>query len=186
MTENSPVNECGAGWQEAAQRLREYLQALGIQASKDQNRILSAVLERAAMKFEEDRGLSAVAVAMNEFRTMVEEWIAGLTGGRKQAANGELLACLFATEALEKWPEAFLADEIPAGFREALQSCDLRAAPQLQVASMVPQPFANPLEDVKLPRPLEELAKELAPYVSKVFSFMSVGIFFGWTWFNFP
>jgi len=47
--------------------------------------------------------------------------------------------------ALENWPTAFLAEEVPAELQRAMLRSKVRAVPELQISSMVPEPFDNPL-----------------------------------------
>ncbi len=162
---------------EARARLRAYLRALQVADEEQQERIVANILQRAVMRREASPGESLTALAMDEVRQLSEQWFGILLAGHERIAVTGLVS-LFAIDAAEKWPSAFLADEIPADFYRALRECDVRAAPDLQVSRMVPQPFANPLEEaIKLPSPLGALAKDLAPFVSKVFTTVLAGCF---------
>jgi len=72
---------------------------------------------------------------------------------------------LFVIDATQKWPAAFLAEEIPLDFQRALRHCEVNAAPDLKVSRMVPQPFESPLSDINLPTALGELTKNLSPSI---------------------
>ena len=88
---------------------------------------------------------------MEEFRADMERWLE-----RNLAPCGRVsVAALSALDTPAQWAASFLAEDIPLDFQCALQDCKVRAVPDLQVASMVPQPFDNPLRDaLNLPVPL--------------------------------
>lgn len=153
-----------AEWAEAEARVRSYLQALELTDRERQEFIVKAVLQRAAAKREENPGANPTALAMEEIHSVSEQWIQSLLANTERPAARGFIS-LFAIDAPKKWPEAFLADVVPADFRRALCECEISAAPDLKVTRMVPQPFDNLLGDLNLPNALGELTKNLSPSV---------------------
>ena len=170
MNSFCPTSGSEAEWKEARARLGAYLRALHLANEDQQERIISVVLQQAAVKHAQNLVESPTALAMNEIRDISEQWFAKLSeSGERNCTMGFVL--LFATDATKKWPAAFLATEIPADCQHALKESWVRAAPDLKFSSMVPQPFENPLQDaLTLPAPLAELAKDKAPFLAKVFA----------------
>ncbi len=118
------------------------------------------------------------ALVMNEMRELSEQWLEKVTPPSERTADRGLVS-LFAIDAGEKWPAVFLAEEVPADFRQTLRECEVRAAPDLMVSRMVPQPFESPLGDLSLPGALGQLTKDLSPsLVAKVTAFILSGIAF--------
>ena len=100
--------------------------------------------------------------------------------GARGAATG-LVSCL-AIDGFEKWPAAFLAEQVPADFRRALQKSAVRAAPDLSLSRMVPQPFESPLSDLNLPTALAQLTKDMSPsLVARVIAFIFSGFAIWWS-----
>jgi hypothetical protein len=158
-------------WEEARYRLQAYLRALQLTNPEQQERIISRVLRVAGAKQAEQPGTWPTSLAMNEVRELSERWFGKLLATQERASITGMVA-LFALDAPKKWPAVFLAEEIPEDFQRAVRECAARAAPDLKVSSMVPQPFENPLPDVNLPRPLVELTKDLVPLATKLFTLL--------------
>jgi hypothetical protein len=178
MNSFSPENDVEPEWREARCRVEAYLRALDFSDCEQQQRIISVVLQRAVAKHAQTPGESPTVLAMNEICDLLEQWFQKVMQPPGHAsATG--FAPLFAIDATQKWPAAFLADEVPADFRQILRECEVRAAPDLRVSRMVPQPFDSPLGDMNLPGALGQLTKDLSPsLVAKVTAFIVSGIAF--------
>jgi hypothetical protein len=164
MSDLNAANDKSAEWQEAEARVRAYLQALQVVEREEQDRIIALVLSRSAVLQMEHPNDSPLSLAMREIRTLAEQWLGQLLVHDERAAVTGFVY-LFALDATQKWPTAFLADEIPQDFRQALQTCEVNAAPNLRVSTMVPQPFESPLQDINLVSGLGQLTKNLSPSV---------------------
>ena len=68
----------------------------------------------------------------------------------------------------------FLLENVPDDFLQAVEECDVRAGPDLRVASMVPQPYENALQDLALPAPLSNRVPLLARAFAFVISLFSI------------
>ncbi len=147
-------------WSNACSRVEEYLRALRAGNEEQREQIILRVLERAADKHAENPGLCPTTLAMDEIRADMDRWFKQNLSPDEQAAVPGLIS-LLAFNALEKWPAVFLAEDIPADFQRRLRESQVRAAPDLKVSSMVPQPFVHPLRAaIQLPVVLGKLAAD--------------------------
>jgi hypothetical protein len=171
MNDFFPETSSDLEWRAARSRLEDYLRAWRLANGEQRDRIVLRVLERAARKQAEHRGLCPTVLVMKEIRADLDRWFEQHLASpecspERSAVKG--FVAWFALDAPEKWPAAFLAQDIPADFQQALLASNVRAAPDLRIASMLPQPFANPLRAaIQLPAPVGKLARELAPLVAK-------------------
>lgn len=166
-------------WNDAATRVRTYLQALQITNQEQQDRIIAVAMQCAALK-QAGSHESLMTLAMAEIHDLCELWFEKHLAGQERAGITGFVA-LSAMDATGHWPAVFLADEIPPELQRALQECDVRAVPGLKVSRMVPQPFENPLQEViNLPSPLGQLSKERLSLVAK-FSAFVISFFSIWT-----
>src|SRR5580698_3707791 len=140
-------------WKEAHARVEAYLTALHLINQEQRERIISTVLQQAALKHAQNPGESPMVLAMNETRELLDQWFEKIIPSRERASVTGLVS-LFAIDATTRWPAAFLADEVPADFQRFLRGCEVNAAPDLSVSRMVPQPFETPLSDLNLPTAL--------------------------------
>jgi hypothetical protein len=168
-TENSFGNrENEIEWNEALSRLRAYLRALNPADELHQEKVVQHVIKAAAAKKQEQPSETLTALAMAELHAAMARWFEMVLGSPERATIRGILA-LSTLAMTEKWPSVFLESEVPQDFQKMLRQSDVRAAPDLSKSTMVPQPFPNPLSEITLPAPPGELARELAPLVSKVF-----------------
>jgi hypothetical protein len=178
MNNFSPMKDIESEWKEARYRLEIYLRTLHLTDPQQQERIIHVVLQRAAGKYAENADQHPTALVMKEMHDLSEQWLAKITQPSERMADRGLVS-LFAIDAGEKWPVVFLAEEVPADFKQTLQQCEVRAAPDLRVSRMVPQPFESPLGDMNLPSALGQLTKDLSPsLVAKVAAVILSGIAF--------
>ena len=166
-------------WNEARSRLAEYLGGLGVASPEHQIRIAQLVIERAIHQAENCTQATPVHLAFSEFHQLVEEWFMRLLGSREHVSATGMLT-FYAVDAPRRWPNVFLAEEVPMAFYQAIRQSIVCAAPDLEVSSMVPQPFANPLPDtIVLPAPLAGIVRELSPIMAKLFGFV-LALFATW------
>jgi hypothetical protein len=163
-------------WQDARARLENYLRALNPAGPEQNERIISAVLDRATAIHSEVPEAEPLALVMSEFHELLGQWFQqSLPPGDLAAGSG--LVSHLAVDARQKWPEAFLSNDPPVELQHALQNCAVQAAPNLRVTRMVPQPFDNLLGDLNLPTALAQLSKDLPPsMVAKLAAFVMSGI----------
>lgn len=163
MNNFSPINGTEPEWKEARSRVEAYLTALQLTNPDQRERVTAHILQQAAARHAANPHESPTALAMNEINARSEEWLEKILPSQKRLPVAGLVS-LFAVDATKKWPAAFLTEDVPTDFQHALEACEVRAAPDLNVARMVPQPFDNTLQDaMKLPTALGELTKNLSP-----------------------
>ena len=178
MNSFSQTNGIESEWKEARFRLETYLRALHLAGQEQQERIIQAALQRAGSKHAGNPGESPTALVMNEMCELSEQWFVKVVPPSGRTA-GQGFASLFAMDAGKKWPGVFLADEVPANFKQTLRECEVRATPDLKVSRMVPQPFESPLGDMNLPSALGQLTKDLSPsFVAKAVALILSGFAF--------
>jgi hypothetical protein len=175
MNSYRPTNEIEPEWKEARFRLEAYLRALHLTDQEQHQRIISMVLQRAALKQAHQPGADPTVLAMDKIRELSQHWFESVVQPGERAFVPGLVSW-FALDATKKWPGVFLAENVPADFSQNLRECEVRAAPDLKVSRMVPQPFDNPLGDINLPTALGQLTKDLPPsLVTKVAAFVLSG-----------
>ncbi|MDR2673486.1 MAG: hypothetical protein LBC18_01085 [Opitutaceae bacterium] len=140
-------------WNAAYVRVEDYLRAHRIHNRLHQNRVIRAVLERAARRHEANPALDPTTLAAEETEAWMDEWFravlrapgetTGLAAGLPRehiAATGRV--ALLISDGAEKWPYAFLDTRtIPPDFHAAMRASHVRAGPDMTVSSMVPRPI---------------------------------------------
>jgi hypothetical protein len=141
----SPATGSETEWNAAYYRLEDYLRALHVVNRVHQSQIILRLLQGAAVKHAANPDLSPVTLVMQEAHAAMERWFNQIIP-RGERAPVQGLTALLAANALQKWPAAFLADNVPTELQRAIQGNELRAGPELSVSSMAPRPLdARPL-----------------------------------------
>jgi hypothetical protein len=161
MNELFSINEQEAGWEEARLRIRIYLRALNL-GEEDCRHVTEMVTSRLAARYGGEPQSNPTALAMDEVRDLCDSWFEKMVPGQGRASVRGLVSH-FAMDGSRRWPGTFLRDQVPAEFQRALQTSEVRGAPDLRVSRMVPQPFDSPLRDITLPNALAQLTKDLSP-----------------------
>ncbi|MDR0353210.1 MAG: hypothetical protein LBI02_07625 [Opitutaceae bacterium] len=142
-------------WNAAYVRVEDYLRAHRIHNRLHQNRVIRAVLARAARRHEANPALDPTTLAAEETEAWMDEWFAAVLGVAREAEHGqpssvlppERIAttgrvALLVSDGAEKWPYAFLDTRtIPPDFRDAMRAGHVEAGPDMTVSSMVPRPI---------------------------------------------
>ena len=166
MTKAPSAIETELSWAEARARVEAYLEALHLANQDQQNRILSLILNRAAARHENNEGACPVTLAMDELHHLSESWFTQLLDSvDRPEARG--IVSMLEVDAAEKWPTAFLAEDVPVNLQRSVRECNLHAAPEIQLSRMIPEPFAGPLPESTL----KQLARGFAPLTSRLFAF---------------
>ena len=146
-----PQTGTEAEWNAAYYRLEDYLRALHVVNKVQQSQIILGLLQTAAVKHRQNPDRSPTALAMEETYAAMDRWLGKILQSPETVSGAGLISLLI-TDAVEKWPTAFMADDVPADLQEAMQESDVRAGPDLRVSSMVPRPIdPSPLLEVMLP-----------------------------------
>jgi hypothetical protein len=153
-------------WHEACLRVRSYLRAMRVTSEAQREEIVLHILARAARRQIENPGLRPVVLAMQEIRAATARWLKQIEPSREQVTAVDYLA-LLAVNTAERWPAAFLAEEVPGDLQQSIRKSNVSAVPELRVSSMVPEPFDPLLAALPLRNALARLAGSLALQISR-------------------
>jgi hypothetical protein len=158
-----PMTGSEADWNAAYYRLEDYFRAMRMVNKVHQSQIILRILEKAAARHAQDPDQNPTVLAMEEARAAMEQWFEGILGHRERITVVGVIS-LLAIDAAERWPVAFLSDEVPAELFREMQESDVRAGPDLQVSSMVPRPIdVSPLLDpINFSDALEKIRRSVA------------------------
>jgi hypothetical protein len=131
-------------WNAAYVRVEEYLRAHRVHNRLHQVRLIQRVLERAAARHAADPSVEPTVFAAEEMEAAMDAWFAEIL--REQGRPNERVAvdgrvALLLSDALQKWPYAFLEEAVPPEFGQALRESSMQAGPDMAVSSMVPRPI---------------------------------------------
>jgi hypothetical protein len=140
-------------WNAAYVRVEDYLRAHRIHNRLHQSRLILRILERAALRHEENPALDPTTLAAEEAEHMMDAWFGEVLGDQNLPRDRVIVAgrvALLLTDGPEKCPYAFLDEEkVPADFAHAMQQSSIEAGPDLAVSSMVPRPIdLGPITEV--------------------------------------
>jgi hypothetical protein len=130
-------------WNEAYEKVENYLRACRINSRLHRARLIHRVLVRVAERGPVPQGQALSAVAIHETQTMMREWFARLLqqpagSGRFALVDGRV--ALLLCDGPERWPYAFLTtSDIPPDLVKEMRASMLVAGPNLQISNMVPR-----------------------------------------------
>ena len=132
-------------WNGAYVRVEEYLRAHRVHNRLHASRLTHRILERAAHRHERNPARDPAVLAAEEMHALMEEWFGRFVDTRDLPSGTAAIpgrVAMLLTDAPERWPCAFLADEgVPEELAGAMQARTLQAAPDMTVSSMLPQPI---------------------------------------------
>lgn len=132
-------------WNQAFVRVEDYLRAHRIHNRLHSSRLISKILERAAVRHAADPTLDPTTLAAEETELLMDRWFAEILDERDQpheriAVDGRV--ALLLCDGPQRWPYAFLEDkQVPEDFVQAMRAGALAAGPDMAVSSMVPRPI---------------------------------------------
>jgi hypothetical protein len=130
-------------WNAAHYRLDDYLRAHGVRDRLWQSRLVVAILEKAQLRHQQDPSQSPMAHTYHAVQESMEKWFRsvrdfGSLPPDRLLSTGKLY--LHLTDAMERWPAAFLsARRPPATLRRDLRAVLFIPNPELDVSVMVPR-----------------------------------------------
>ena len=137
-------------WNAAYYRLEDYLRSLRVVNKVRQSQIILPILRTASERHAQDPTLDPTSLAVQELFAVLDTWFARAALASETLSTTGRVAFLL-TDSAEKWPEYFLAEEIPVEYARELRECETLAGPDLEMSSMVPRPLDIPAPDVSLP-----------------------------------
>jgi hypothetical protein len=131
-------------WDEAFEKVENYLRACRVSSRLHRARLAAVILQR-ALEQQAGNAENLATLSIDETRAMIASWMSELLQrpelGR-QATMDEAYLALYLCDAPMRWPNAFLNPrEAPPGFSETLHARLVKTGPELEVSSMVPRPL---------------------------------------------
>jgi hypothetical protein len=131
-------------WNEAYNRVEDYLRAHRIRNKLHQHRLILHILHQAAERHEKDPQHPPTTLAMEETARWMTEWFQTIFQNpdipkNRVLSQGRL--SLLITDSPTRWPFLFLDAEMPETFVQSMRETNIKAGPDLQVSSMVPRPI---------------------------------------------
>lgn len=154
MSELRPASELPDGfrpstgtldqWNAAYLRVEDYLRAHRMHNRLHQVRLITRILERAAVRHAADSKLDPTVLAAEETEALMDAWFGEMLGEQGQpheriAVDGRV--ALLLSDGTTKFPYAFLDDHVPPEFVAAMRATSMRAGPDMSLSSMVPRPI---------------------------------------------
>jgi hypothetical protein len=122
-----------AAWDEAAERVLAYFQALQVGGLEHRTRETLRVLEAARGRCAADPALPPVTAALTEAAESLRAWYADAVPG---ASLEHGLAAALAVEAPQNWPDAVLSHPVPPALAARLAEARVSIGPELAPSSM--------------------------------------------------
>lgn len=130
-------------WNEAYEKVENYLRACRINSRLHRARLIHRILQRVAERGPGPEGEVLSTAAIRETQAMMEAWFARLPlpsseGGRYSLVDGRV--ALLLCDGPDRWPYAFLsAGELPPELAKEMRESMLVAGPNLEISNMVPR-----------------------------------------------
>ena len=130
-------------WNEAYEKVENYLRACRINSRLHRARLIHRILQRVAERGPVPEGEALSTAAIRETQVMMEEWFARLLQpaseeGRYSLVDGRV--ALLLCDGSDRWPYAFLTQEdLPADLVKEMRESMLIAGPNLEINNMVPR-----------------------------------------------
>ena len=130
-------------WNEAYEKVENYLRACRINSRLHRARLIHRVLQRVSERGPVGVGEALSTAAIRETQIMMEEWFARLLqpsseGGRYSLVDGRV--ALLLCDGSDRWPYAFLTtDDLPPDLVKEMRESILVAGPNLAISNMVPR-----------------------------------------------
>ncbi len=130
-------------WNEAYEKVENYLRACRINSRLHRARLIHIILHRVAERgpTASEDALSTLAIC--ETQHMMKEWFARMlqpstADGRYSLVDGRV--ALLLCDGPDRWPYAFLStDDLPPEFIKEMRASMLVAGPNLEINNMVPR-----------------------------------------------
>jgi hypothetical protein len=130
-------------WNEAYEKVENYLRACRINSRLHRARLIHTILQRVAERGPSDCGDALSTLAIRETQHMMKAWFARLMqptaeDGRYSLVDGRV--ALLLCDGPDRWPYAFLSDDdFPPEFVKEMRASMLVAGPNLEINNMVPR-----------------------------------------------
>ncbi|MEI6212064.1 MAG: hypothetical protein WCR06_10620 [bacterium] len=130
-------------WNEAYEKVENYLRAGRINSRLHRARLIHRILQRVAEQGPVANETALSAMAIRETQVMMKAWFARMMqpaaeGGHFSLVDGRV--ALLLCDGPDRWPYAFLTtDDLPPDFVKEMRESMLVAGPNLEISNMVPR-----------------------------------------------
>ena len=131
-------------WNEAYEKVENYLRACRINSRLHRARLIHRILLRVSARGPAAGSEPLSTLAIRETKNLMEEWFARLLplpeGENGNFAHVDGRVALLLCDAPSRWPYAFLTtDDLPPDLTKAMRESMLVAGPNLEISNMVPR-----------------------------------------------
>jgi hypothetical protein len=136
------VGDDQAVWNQAHDRLRDFLSAFALADHARVSRLTLKLLDQARELHRQDPSLDPVCLVMAQAQNQMEQWLASNLEQQNQPASRLLSSgyvALLLSRALRTAPETFLTAPLPESLRDAMRETLLVTGHDLKVSSMTPR-----------------------------------------------
>ena len=130
-------------WNEAYEKVENYLRACRINSRLHRARLIYRILQRVAERGPVAEGEVLSTVAIRETQSMMEQWFARLLLPTEEGARYKLVdgrVALLLCDGPDRWPYAFLTtSDLPPDLVKEMRESMLVAGPNLEISNMVPR-----------------------------------------------
>jgi hypothetical protein len=130
-------------WNEAYEKVENYLRAFRINSRLHRARLIHRILLRVAEKGRAADGTAISTAAIRETQGLMQDWFARLLadtpdGTRYKSVDGRV--ALLICDGVERWPYAFLTtSDLPDDLVREMRASMLVAGPNFEISNMVPR-----------------------------------------------
>ena len=130
-------------WNEAYEKVENYLRACRINSRLHRARLIHRILQCVSERGPGPEGEALSTAAIRETQVMMEAWFARLLqptadGGRYSLVDGRV--ALLLCDGSDRWPYAFLTlNDLPPDLVKEMRESMLVAGPNLEISNMVPR-----------------------------------------------
>lgn len=130
-------------WNEAYEKVENYLRACRINSRLHRARLIHRILQRVAEHGQVSADSTISAAAIIETQVMMKAWFTRMLqptteGGQFSLVDGRV--ALLLCDGPDRWPYAFLTtDDLPPDFVKEMRESMLVAGPNLEISNMVPR-----------------------------------------------
>ena len=130
-------------WNEAYEKVENYLRACRINSHLHRARLIHRVLQRVAEHGPVPAGEVLSTAAIRETQVMMAEWFARMLQPAAEEGHYSLVdgrVALLLCDGADRWPYAFLTtDDLPPDLVKEMRESMLVAGPNLEISNMVPR-----------------------------------------------
>jgi len=131
-----------AAWNEAHDRLRDFLKTFALGDHEQVSRLTLLLLDQAREQHRRDPSLAPVSLALAQAQKLAKEWFAANLEMRDEPPS-ELLAsgcvAFLLSRTFRVAPDTFLTAPLPKDLQESMRRALLVTGPDLKISSMTPR-----------------------------------------------